>query len=168
MFTLNNTIIPCQYNCWECPTSFYPGVKNRGTFLRILPPLPFRQIVSDSGKGARFPTRIWYNPGRVFFLPHRGRKPLIQGLSWGISPNGRLLRTLSDTKKSAQTAMVVVCAYFFLPPPTIFAKLFTWEARRSSRHFWRWKPRRRPPFMMPCAFSDWRSFICLILYLFGG
>lgn len=30
----------------------YPGVKNGGTFLRILPPLPFRQIVSFSGKGA--------------------------------------------------------------------------------------------------------------------
>ena len=37
---------------WNRSTTFYPGVKNGGTFLRILPPLPFRQIVSFSGKGA--------------------------------------------------------------------------------------------------------------------
>ena len=51
------------------PREITPGEEWGKRTAPVYPLRQFRQIVSISGKGARFPTRIRYDPSREFFYP---------------------------------------------------------------------------------------------------
>ena len=108
-----------------------PGVKNGGTFLRILPPLPFRQIVSFSGKGATIPTRNWYNSGREFFTPLRQKVPAAEDFSGNFAE----LYGLGDAylnKKSGAEDWSRSLRRFILPHPWEFRQIVQTISRNSE------------------------------------